>query len=194
MRKLLQKILGIFRCCGGGKVVRANDCTISNGDRSPGINPGRDSLVHEIIEVPSPNYSSRKDGTIKSIVLHYTTTRNVQSTLDWFSTIDSAVSSHYVIDRSGKIYRCVNDLDKAWHCRGHNKNTIGIEHCAAVGDGLTDKQKASSLWLVSVLMKKYSIGLGSVYGHGELGNTSCPGDILEGLTGYTWVRKYLGNK
>ena len=47
----------------------------------------------------------------------------------------SGVSSHFVINRNGKIYRLVEDNKIAWHagkscwgrCKNLNKNSIGIE-------------------------------------------------------------------
>ena len=86
-----------------------------------------------IIQNPSPNYSSRT-APIKLIVVHWTGgTKN--STLSWFSTPESKVSAHYVIDVTGiTIYQCVHDDRVAWHA-GYSKwnDTIG---CNGISIGI----------------------------------------------------------
>jgi len=37
------------------------------------------------------------------------------------------LSAHALIAPNGDIYRCRFDEEQAWHARGHNKNTLGIE-------------------------------------------------------------------
>ena len=79
------------------------------------------------------------------------------------------VSSHYLINRNGKIYRLVNDNQIAWHagksCWGKyknlNKNSIGIE-LVNKGHrfGYTNFKKKQLLSLTKIcksLIKKYKI-------------------------------------
>ena len=41
----------------------------------------------------------------------------------------SPVSAHFVVGRAGEVFQLV-DLDRAaWHCRGWNGRSVGIEHC-----------------------------------------------------------------
>src|SRR3990167_5349096 len=89
----------------------------------------------QIIERPSPNFGSRKGSSITSVVLHYSISRTAESVLSWFSLPTSQVSSHYVVDKDGTIYRCVQDEKAAWHAGGSelwgvpnvNAYSIGIE-------------------------------------------------------------------
>ncbi|NJL42432.1 MAG: N-acetylmuramoyl-L-alanine amidase [Pseudanabaena sp. SU_2_4] len=55
--------------------------------------------------IQSPNYSSRDGGKITTIVVHYTTAGNVQSSINHFLNEASQVSAHYIIDKNGDIYQ-----------------------------------------------------------------------------------------
>ena len=61
-----------------------------------------------IIERPSPNFSGRRGSAIDCVVIHDTGCHGVGRAL-------ARMSVHYVIDRDGTIYRCVDEQDAAWH-------------------------------------------------------------------------------
>jgi N-acetyl-anhydromuramyl-L-alanine amidase AmpD len=44
----------------------------------------------------------------------------------WFQSRVSRVSAHYSVD-AGTIIQCVREADIAWHARGGNTNSIGLE-------------------------------------------------------------------
>jgi N-acetyl-anhydromuramyl-L-alanine amidase AmpD len=44
----------------------------------------------------------------------------------WFQSPVSQVSAHYCVD-AGTIIQCVREPDVAWHARGGNTNSIGVE-------------------------------------------------------------------
>ncbi|WP_404790227.1 N-acetylmuramoyl-L-alanine amidase [Altericista sp. CCNU0014] len=141
-----------------------------------------------------PNYSSRGNQGIDAIVLHYTTSRNVQGSISWFKNPESEVSAHYIVDRDGKIYQLVNDSDKAWHCYGFNTTSIGIEHVAQQGDRLTSEQENSSVQLIRWLCKEYKISKDRIFGHNwnpnQPGGTSCPGSLWHSAEELReWVEK-----
>lgn len=77
------------------------------------------------------------------------------------------VSSHYVVDRDGTIYRLQPDTRFARHCIGLNHLAIGIEN---VGDQqrypLTDAQVAANVALVRELVRTHAIT--HVLGHHEV--------------------------
>ncbi|MCA1660144.1 MAG: N-acetylmuramoyl-L-alanine amidase [Verrucomicrobiaceae bacterium] len=75
----------------------------------------------------SPYHSSRNNGDINAIVLHYTTGSTTDGTLSWFERNPDSVSAHYVIGRDGAIYQMVDDTERANHCVGANRHSIGIE-------------------------------------------------------------------
>lgn len=116
----------------------------------------------------------------RAIVLHYTGGGSARGTRRYFdqleiepsrSTLRRAgrvnVSSHYVIDRDGTIYRLQPDTRYARHCIGLNHLAIGIEN---VGDGrrypLTDAQVAANAALVRALAREHAIT--HLLGHHEV--------------------------
>lgn len=89
-----------------------------------------------MIERPSPNHDLRPDGTaIDLVVLHYTGMRTAQAALDRLCDPASKVSSHYVVDEDGAVYRLVDDGRRAWHAgvaswagaTDINARSLGIE-------------------------------------------------------------------
>ena len=85
----------------------------------------------------SPNFdrNKRSKKSIKILVIHYTGMQSERESMFRLCSSKSKVSSHYLINRNGKIYRLVKDNKIAWHagksCWGKlknlNKNSIGIE-------------------------------------------------------------------
>ncbi|MBD1877251.1 N-acetylmuramoyl-L-alanine amidase [Nodosilinea sp. FACHB-131] len=140
--------------------------------------------------IESPNFSSRAGAGIDSIVLHYTTASNVQSTINHFLNPappcpadprkKCPVSAHYIIDKNGDIYQMVRDTDKAWHAGNFNLKSIGIEHVAKKGDKFTQAQEKSSIALIRWLMTEYKIPAANILAHKEApGNTTrCPGELF----------------
>ncbi len=89
-----------------------------------------------IRDLPSPNHDSRpQDGRIDMLVLHYTGMRSAKDALDRLRDPAARVSSHYVVEEDGAIWRLVPETLRAWHAgvshwRGHaglNDRSIGIE-------------------------------------------------------------------
>ena len=91
----------------------------------------------KIIKIFSPNYN-RKKRPVKSvqiIVFHYTGMQSERESIKKLCNPSSKVSSHYLINRKGKIFSLVQDRHVAWHagksCWGRhknlNENSIGIE-------------------------------------------------------------------
>lgn len=89
-----------------------------------------------IQELPSPNWDARPQGTpIDTLILHYTGMQSAQAALDRLRDPAARVSSHYVVDEGGAIWRLVDEQQRAWHAgvscwRGHaalNDRSVGIE-------------------------------------------------------------------
>ena len=92
----------------------------------------------EIRNIISPNYNSSKKrptDLIKIVVIHYTGMQSERESIKRLCNPRSKVSSHYLINRRGKIFRLIQDRHVAWHagksCWGRhknlNENSIGIE-------------------------------------------------------------------
>ena len=57
----------------------------------------------------------RKKGSIKFVIIHYTGMQSIGESIKRLCNSKFKVSSHYIIDRDGKIYQLVEDLKIAWH-------------------------------------------------------------------------------
>ena len=85
---------------------------------------------------PSPNQDDRPSGTpIDTLILHYTGMPSGAAAIDRLRDPVARVSSHYVVEKDGAIFRLVAEERRAWHAgisswRGHtllNGRSIGIE-------------------------------------------------------------------
>jgi len=75
------------------------------------------------------NYTPGRAGqSIDAIVIH-ATGGPYAGALSWFRDPRSSLSAHYVIRASdGEITQTVAEADTAFHARGFNRGSIGIEH------------------------------------------------------------------
>lgn len=170
---------------------------VKNNDVLP-PSPGSAELPKKprvIADFKSPNFSSRNNIDINTIIVHYTVIGNVKSVISHFRNSapegnpNNAVSAHYVIDKNGDIYQMVDDVQKAWHAVHANAYSIGIEHVAAPGDRLTEAQESSSVQLIKWLMAEYKIPKENIKAHMEVVATQCPGNIFGDATNDTRLPK-----
>jgi N-acetylmuramoyl-L-alanine amidase len=89
-----------------------------------------------IRDLPSPNQDDRPAGqAIDMLVLHYTGMESGQAAIDRLRDPLAAVSSHYVVEEDGSVFRLVEEERRAWHAgishwrgaSGLNGRSIGIE-------------------------------------------------------------------
>jgi N-acetylmuramoyl-L-alanine amidase len=96
--------------------------------------PVSDRPALPIIDLPSPNHDARNEA-VDMLILHYTGMKSAGEAIDRLRDPDAAVSSHYVVDEDGSVFRLVPEDRRAWHAgvsywRGHtalNARSIGIE-------------------------------------------------------------------
>ena len=132
--------------------------------------------------IHSPNFDQKKrsNKSIKLLVIHYTGMQSERESIMRLCNPKYKVSSHFVINQSGKIYRLVQDDQTAWHagksCWGKyknlNKNSIGIE---LVNKGhefdytnFKKKQLSSLIKICKILIKKYKIKKRNIVGHSDI--------------------------
>lgn len=93
-------------------------------------------LSMRIRDLPSPNQEDRPPGTpVDMLILHYTGMTTAQAALDRLRDPAAIVSSHYVVDEDGAVFRLVPEARRASHAgishwRGHerlNARSVGIE-------------------------------------------------------------------
>ena len=137
----------------------------------------------ETRSITSPNYNSsnkRLTDLLKIVVIHYNGMQSERESIKRLCNPSSKVSSHYLINRNGKIIRMVQDAYVAWHAgkscwRKHknlNKNSIGIE---LVNKGhqfgytsFKKKQISSLITLCKKLIERYRINKKNVVGHSDI--------------------------
>ena len=129
----------------------------------------------------SPNYHAcKKVRSIRSVVIHYTGMRSVQSAVERLMSKKHEVSSHYLISRNGKVLQLVKDNNIAWHAgvsnwlnfKNLNKNSIGIElenkgHQYGYQD-FPSKQIAQLIKILKILKKKFKIQNTNIIGHSDI--------------------------
>ncbi len=88
----------------------------------------------DFIDAPSPNFDQRKM-LPDMIVLHYTGMQTGEGALARLCDAQAKVSSHYLVEEDGRIFRLVPEARRAWHAgvsfwKGEtdvNSRSIGIE-------------------------------------------------------------------
>lgn len=130
-------------------------------------------------EIPSPNFGPRSGAPVSAIVLHHTAMlSSAEATARFFQSPTARVSSHYVVDRSGAIIRCVGDDLRSWHAgnsifqgvKDVNDYSIGIEICN-VGDGVEPypaAQMQAVVHLVASLSDHYGIPMSRLTRHRDI--------------------------
>lgn len=91
-------------------------------------------MTLEYIETPSPNFDARTK-VPDMLVLHYTGMETGAAALARLTAPEAKVSSHYLVEEDGRIFRLVPEERRAWHAgvsfwkgeEGVNHASIGIE-------------------------------------------------------------------
>lgn len=134
-----------------------------------------------IVERPSPNHDARPAGkAIDLIVIHYTGMRDAESALARLTDPAAKVSSHWLIDEDGTLYRLVDEERRAWHAgvsywtgeRDINGVSVGIE---LVNPGhefgyrpFPRAQMASLIELCRKILARHGIQPPRVVGHSDV--------------------------
>ncbi len=130
----------------------------------------------------SPNFSKkiRSKVDIKFVIIHYTGMQSEIESIKRLKNPKHKVSSHYLINRKGKVMQMVKDKNIAWHAgksgwkkfKNLNRNSIGIE---LVNKGhrfgyqnFSKKQIKSLIKLCMNLKRKYSIKKENFLGHSDI--------------------------
>ena len=122
---------------------------------------------------------------VKEIIIHCSATReeqqvSVDTIRDWHLAKGwNDIGYHFYVELDGTIKKG-RDIDKIGaHCKGHNRNSIGICYCGGVEtDGKTPKdtrtqeQKDSLLNVLKTLKAMYPEAV--IYSHNEFAAKACP--------------------
>ena len=84
----------------------------------------------KIVEAPSPSFNDRPEGSpVDSLILHYTGMVSGAAAMERLRDPEIEVSSHYVVEEDGAVFRLVEEERRAWHA--------GVSHWSG-RDGLND--------------------------------------------------------
>jgi N-acetylmuramoyl-L-alanine amidase len=132
-----------------------------------------------LIEAPSPNFDART-GPPSMVVLHYTGMRTGEAALGRLCDPQAKVSSHYMIEEDGRVFRLVPEERRAWHAgvsywrgrRNVNGDSIGIE---IVNPGhefgyraFPDAQVAAVIELLADIRSRWTVEDRDIVGHSDV--------------------------
>ncbi|MBS1725279.1 MAG: N-acetylmuramoyl-L-alanine amidase [Armatimonadetes bacterium] len=170
----------------------------------------------EYMYIQARNYLPGRSRPVQNIILH-ASNGSENDDLSYFTT--SAVSAHWYITRTGKVYQFVDNADTAYHVGKaistlySNAATIGIEHehfdpDPTVGrkanQDWPDEQVCATADLCAFLCQRYGLKLGNILTHAYVaephGRVSDPvgypmkkfEDRLKESMQYTWVTQSVG--
>lgn len=145
----------------------------------------------EVIWARSPNYTPGRNGRKPIAIVDHITAGLMPGCLSWMQNPVAKASAQYLITKAGQIYQLVKEEDTAWHAgevrkpswklydgTNPNRYTIGIEHEALAGEGLTEPQYQASLWLHGQLIDRWAIPINRdrIIGHYEIDAVNRPND------------------
>jgi N-acetylmuramoyl-L-alanine amidase len=133
----------------------------------------------DLIDAPSPNFDARK-GPPDTLVLHYTGMQTGEAALERLRSPEAKVSSHYLVEEDGRVFRLVPEERRAWHAglsfwKGRtdlNSLSVGVE---IVNPGhefgyraFPDAQIASVIALVADIRSRWTIDDALILGHSDV--------------------------
>ena len=151
-------------------------------------------MISQVTDHPSPNFGARPDGiVIDMLVIHYTGMRTGATALKWLCDPAAEVSAHYLIEEDGRLFRLVDEAERAWHAgaglwRGDsniNDRSIGIE---LVNPGheygyrpFPAAQMAALIGLAGDILARHPIPAQNVVGHSDVApmRKQDPGELFD---------------
>lgn len=143
------------------------------------------------IEAPSPNFDERKVPP-DIVLLHYTGMRTGEEALERLRDPAAKVSSHYLVEEDGRVFRLVPEERRAWHAgvsfwKGEtdiNGRSIGVE---IVNPGhefgyrpFPKAQVAAVIALLADIRSRWMIEDARILGHSDVapGRKQDPGELF----------------
>jgi N-acetylmuramoyl-L-alanine amidase len=143
------------------------------------------------IDAPSPNFDART-APPDMIVLHYTGMQTGEAALERLRDPAARVSSHYLVEGDGRIFRLAPEERRAWHAgvsfwkgeRGLNAVSIGVE---IVNPGhewgyrpFPDAQIDAVIALLADIRGRWSVSNDRILAHSDIAPTrkKDPGELF----------------
>ena len=138
--------------------------------------------VEKVMINYSPNFylKKRDKNKIKYLIYHYTGMKNDKLAIKKLTSLNSNVSCHYFITKSGKLIQMVPDLYVAWHAgksnwgkhKSLNNKSIGIEISNPGHEHgyrkFNDKQIKCLITISKLMIRKYKINKKKILGHSDI--------------------------
>ena len=132
----------------------------------------------EIKWVPSPKYNAGGCKPVK--IIDHWICGTLESCDSTFTTGSRQASAHYGVGPR-EIHQYVREGDRAWHCKGENYRSIGIEHEGWKGHAPERATLDLSAELHADIARRYGMGklvwLENVFPHNHYADTDCPGTL-----------------
>jgi len=164
-------------------------------------------MPHRFVESPHRTVVGRR---IDVVVIHTMETSErhgaALACAQWFASEASKVSAHYCVD-ADEIVQCVRDEDVAWHARGGNTNSIGIELAGFAAqradewdDAYSRSVVARAAELTAEICERYAIPFRrlraadlvghhrGICGHADVSAAFGKSDHWDPGTGFPWTR------
>ncbi|MEJ0062969.1 MAG: N-acetylmuramoyl-L-alanine amidase [Alphaproteobacteria bacterium] len=135
----------------------------------------------QIVRQDSPNWDERADGkAVQYVILHYTGMESADAARHRLCDPAAKASSHYMIERDGKIWQFVGEDKRAWHAgqsfwrgeRDMNGVSVGIE---LVNRGhqfgyetFPDAQIGVCGDLILDIMHRHAVPASNIIGHSDI--------------------------
>jgi N-acetylmuramoyl-L-alanine amidase len=148
-------------------------------------------MTLDIIEAPSPNFDARTR-VPDMLVLHYTGMQTGEAALARLCDPEAKVSSHYLVEEDGRIFRLVAEERRAWHAgRSFWKGEEGVNH-ASIGIEIVnpghefgyrpfpEAQIAAVIALLADIRGRWTIEDSRIIGHADVapGRKQDPGELF----------------
>lgn len=164
----------------------------------------------EVAFHPTPHFTPADGRAIDVVVLHTSEfperSGAAQACAEWFADPSSQVSAHYCVD-ADEVVQCVREEDIAWHARGGNQASIGVELAGFArqgADGWSDAYSAAvcerAATLVADICARHGIpvrrlrapglrrGLRGVTGHADVSAAFARSDHWDPGPAFPWAR------
>jgi N-acetylmuramoyl-L-alanine amidase len=157
----------------------------------------------EIAVRSSPNFGPRRGGLRPTlVVLHHTAMLTAEAALERLCDPGSQVSAHYLVAEDGRVWRLVDEGERAWHAGAGrwagaddvNSRSVGIE-LANAGPlagfpPFPEPQMGALEALVDSVMARWAIPPQGVIGHSDM----APGRKADPGPKFDWRRLALGGR
>ena len=133
---------------------------------------GSHKIKEQLFTVSDNNRPGQKMDSVKGIVIHNTGEAGASAKFMWdyyenLSKNKSAAESvHFLVDTDGTILQCIPCDEIAFHAKGRNSDSIGIQYCYTNSEGkMNDKTYEAMADLVARLIKEYDLTISDVVLH-----------------------------